>query len=197
MGQFLAAVAAETAAPGGGSAAAAVAALAAGLVEMTAKFTLAREEYAERWERFSAVRGRAAELRGQCLTFAERELHSYEPVLEALRLPLEDRTREARVGEALSSAAQSALAIARAAAVVAELAAEVAATGNTNLAGDALTAALLAEAACRAAAGLVSINLRVGSPNDPRLKEAETLAKHVGLFGVQALKSIQDEERSG
>lgn len=189
FGELLDSVAAETAAPGGGSVAASAAALAAGLVEMTAKFTLSRDEYAARWERFSEVRARAAELRGTLLSLAEAELHAYEPVLAALRLPREDPGREARVRDARSAAAQPPLEVARAAAAVAELAAEAAATGNANLAGDARTAALLAAAACRAAAGLVRINLGAAGPEDRRFKEAEALAKQAARSGVQSLES--------
>jgi formiminotetrahydrofolate cyclodeaminase len=195
FGELLDAVAAETPAPGGGSAAAWAAALAAGLVEMAAKFTLARDEYAERWERMSEVRARAAELRGQLLALAERELHAYDPVLEALRLPREDPAREERVREASSGAAESPLQIARAAAAVSELAAEAATTGNANLAGDALTAALLGEAACRAAAGLVRINLRGEDAEEPRLREAAMLAKRAAGFGVQAMESTQETKK--
>jgi formiminotetrahydrofolate cyclodeaminase len=187
FGELLDAVAAETPAPGGGSAAASAGALAAGLVEMSARFTLGRDEYGGRWERMSEVRARAAELRGRLLSLAERELHAYEPVLKALRLPPEDPAREARVREARSGAAESPLEIARAAAAVAELAAEAADTGNRNLAGDALTAVLLAEAACRAAVALVRINLGSGCSEDPRLIEAAALAKHAATVRVGAL----------
>lgn len=199
FGELLDAVAAETPAPGGGSAAAWAGALAAGLVEMAAKFTLARDEYARRWGRMAEVRARAAELRGELLSLAERELHAYDPVLEALRLPREDPAREVRVREARSGAAQSPLEIARAAAAVSELAAEAATTGNANLAGDALTAALLAEGACRAAGGLVRINLGgAGLSEDPRSSEAEALAKRSATFGVQAMEATQGrEERQG
>ncbi len=198
LSELLDAVAAETPAPGGGSAAAWAGALAAGLVEMAAKFTLARDEHAERWERMAEVRTRASELRGQLLSLAERELHAYDPVLVALRLSREDPAREARLREARSGAAQSPLEIARAAAAVTELAAEAAATGNANLAGDALTAALLADAACRAAAGLVRINLAGELAEEPRLKEAAALAKRSARFGVHAMEATQGrEERQG
>lgn len=195
FGELLESVAAETAAPGGGFAAASAGALAAGLVEMTAKFTLARDEYAERWERMSQVRARARELRGVLLALADGELRAYEPVLAALRLPREDPARTERVREARFAAAQSPLEIARAADSVAQLAAEAAASGNANLAGDAMTAALLAEGACRAAAGLVRINLEAEDPEDRRLKEAAGLAKHAARSGVQALESIRVKKK--
>jgi methenyltetrahydrofolate cyclohydrolase len=105
---------------------------------------------------------RAGELRTRALELAEIELHAYEPVLEALRLPREDPQRADRVRTAEVEASQSPLEIARVAADLAELAAELAVNGNPNLNGDAIGGALLAEAAAQAAARLVAINLGSG-----------------------------------
>jgi formiminotetrahydrofolate cyclodeaminase len=174
--ELLDAVGARTPAPGGGSAAALSGSLAAGLVEMAARFTAGRED----------VAGEAAVLRSQLLSLGERELSAYEPVLEAFALDAGDPDREARMRAALSDAADSPLEIARAAAVVASLGAELALTGNANLTGDAITGALLAEAACYAAARLTEINLaRV--PSDPRLDEAAELTRQASAARAKAL----------
>jgi formiminotetrahydrofolate cyclodeaminase len=174
--ELLDAVGARTPAPGGGSAAALSGSLAAGLVEMAARFTAGRED----------VAGEAAVLRSQLLSLGERELSAYEPVLEAFALDAGDPDREARMRAALSDAADSPLEIARAAAVVASLGAELALTGNANLTGDAITGALLAEAACHAAARLTEINLaRV--PSDPRLDEAAELTRQASAARAKAL----------
>ena len=101
------------------------------------------------------------------------ELHAYESVLEALRLPRDDPERTVRVEKARAQASQSPLAIAKVAAELAELAAETVRSGNVNLAGDAITAALIAEAAAQAAARLVIINLTDG----PAVAEAVDLAR--------------------
>jgi len=111
---------------------------------------------------------RGAVLRGELLDAAERELHAYEPVLAAAT----DDARRA----ALSAASDAPLAIARAAAEVAELAAAMTERSKPALKGDAAAGALLAEAATRAAARLVEINLR-GTPDDSRLAEAATLSE--------------------
>lgn len=139
------------------------AALAAALVAMAANFT----------EDLDPEFQRAGELRTRALELAEIELHAYEPVLEALRLPRDDPERAARVSATQAEASKSPVEIARVAADLAELAAELAANGNPNLTGDAIAGALLAEAAAQAASRLVAINLTDG----PVVDEA---AAHAG-----------------
>ena len=174
--ELLDAVGARTPAPGGGTAAALAGALGAGLVEMAARFTPGREH----------VVSEASALRARLLEMGERELGAYEPVLEAFRLDAGDPDRDARLLGALSDAADSPLEIVRSARSVAALGAELAATGNTNLTGDAITGTLLAEAACRAAARLAEINLaRV--PSDPRLDEAAELTRQASAARANAL----------
>jgi formiminotetrahydrofolate cyclodeaminase len=191
LGHLLEQVAAESPSPGGGSSCALACALAAGLAEMAARFTLARDEYAERHERMAALRTRAGELRSRALELAEEELHVYEAVLDALREPEDAPGRGARLDAALSDAADSPLAVARAAAEVAELAAEAARTGNRNLRGDAVAGALLAEAACTAAARLADINL-AGRPGDPRRDEASELPARALQARLIALSSTRE-----
>ena len=159
--------------------------LAAGLIEMAARFTAGRED----------VAGEAAALRAQLLSLGERELSAYEPVLEAFALDASDPDREARLRGALSNAADSPLEIARAAAVVASLGAELAVTGNAHLTGDAITGTLLAEAACVSAAALVQINLaRV--PSDPRLDEAAELTRQASAARAKALGGMDGTQSS-
>jgi methenyltetrahydrofolate cyclohydrolase len=171
FGELLDALAEQTPAPGGGTAAALAGTLAAGLVQMAARFTLAREALAERHQRMGEILERAGELRERMLELAEVELHAYEPVLEALRLSADDPQRAQRLSAARSRAAQSPFELAVAAAELACLGEETARAGNPNLEGDALTGCLLAEAACRAATRLVEINLP-GGEEDPRVREA-------------------------
>jgi methenyltetrahydrofolate cyclohydrolase len=142
---------------------------------MAAAFTPDREPVARR----------AGELRARALELAEVELHAYEPVLEALRLPREDPARADRVRAARDTASESPLEIARVGAELAELAADLARSGNRNLAGDAIAGALVAEAAAQAAARLVAINLTDG----PAVGEAAALARRALTARDEALAS--------
>jgi formiminotetrahydrofolate cyclodeaminase len=158
---------------------------------MAAGFTLARDEYAERHPRMTEMRARAGELRAQALSLAEEELHVYEAVLEVLRTPADAPGRAERLETALSDAADSPLAVARAAAEIATLAAEAARTGNRHLRGDAVAGALLAEAACAAAARLAELNL-AGRPGDPRRGEAAELPALALQARMAALSATHD-----
>jgi formiminotetrahydrofolate cyclodeaminase len=171
LGSFVEEVARATPAPGGGSSAACACALGAALVEMAARVELGRGSRpgspaqateggvaggssvpSDTPERVRSVRVRALEL-------AERELTSYEPVLEALRLPGDAPRRAEILERALVEASEPPLAVVEAAAEVAELGLAVARESSPSVRGDALTGTLLAEAAAAAAASLVEINL--------------------------------------
>jgi hypothetical protein len=128
---------------------------------------------------------RAPVLRAELLEAGQCELHSYEPVLAAA-------TPEA-CAEALSAASEPPLAIARAAAEVAELSARVMGESKPALKGDAGAGVLLAEAAARAAARLVEINLR-GRADDPRLAEAGRLAERAAEARAFALGEGPDRD---
>ena len=184
--QLLNEVAAATPAPGGGCSAAWTCALAASLVEMTAEFTLRRPDLDDRDERMMEIRARARSLRDLATDVGERELHAYQPVLAALRLPKDDPQRAERLGAALSDAAETPLQLARAAAEVATLALEASQLGVPHLRGDAITGVLLAEGACQAAAQLVRINLG-DRPHDPRLSELGTLTERAAAVRADAL----------
>jgi methenyltetrahydrofolate cyclohydrolase len=183
LAEFMDDIAAETPAPGGGSVAAVVAALAASLAAMVARFSR------EHWEDAAGAVAQAESLRARVAPLAEEDAVAYETVLLARRLPteLEPEVRDAALGDALSRAADVPLAIAEAATDVASLAAELARLGNPNLHGDASAAAVLAEAAVRAAAKLVEINLATRE-GDARLLRARELAEQARSEARRALE---------
>ena len=168
LASFTDEVARATPAPGGGTSAAVAAGLAAALVEMAAQ--LAGD---------TTAASRAGELRGHVLELAEQDLSSYAAVFDAMRLPRDDPSRSGRVEEALLEASRPPTAIAECAAEVAELGAEVCRATSPHVRGDALTGALLAEAAAAAAATLVQINLE-RQPAAPELGRAKAARDRAG-----------------
>jgi methenyltetrahydrofolate cyclohydrolase len=175
-------VAAETSAPGGGSVAAIAGALAASLVAMGARFS-------DQWEDAPGAVAQAEALRARLLPLADEDANAYENFLLARRMSrdVEPEVRDAAIGDALSRAADVPLAIAEAAHDVASLAADLAERGNPNLRGDAATAALLAEAATRATANLVEINLATRE-GDERIARARDLVETTRRISRQVLE---------
>jgi formiminotetrahydrofolate cyclodeaminase len=168
LGEFLDRVASDRPAPGGGSVAAIAVAVAAGLAGMAARLSKSQlDDSSELAVRADASRRRVASL-------ARADAESYGRVLDAYREP-DPETRAARVRDALSGAADVPLAVAEIGSEVAGIAARLVEEGNPNLEGDALTAALLSEAAVRAAAALASINLSTAKVDDGRIGRANRL----------------------
>jgi formiminotetrahydrofolate cyclodeaminase len=183
LSEVLDRLAEKTPAPGAGSTAALVCSLAAALLEMAAAFDTSPMG--------SACAVRAGALRDRSLELADRELHSYEPVLKALRLPASDPEREMRVASAMAAASAAPLAIASVGAQLAGIAAETVDGVSDQLIGEAVVASELAEGACRAAARLVEINL-AGAAADPRLTEVAGLVKAAAEARAETLAKAQD-----
>lgn len=145
-------------APGGGAVVAVSVAMAASLVDMAAGFRVATGTWA------AEVAAQAGELRCRALALADEDGRAYEAVLLAQRQPRQPapQQRRERLTAALQHATEVPLALAELGAEIARLAARVATEGNPNLTGDAITAALTAEAATRSAAGLAKLNVTAG-----------------------------------
>ncbi len=159
-------MASDEPAPGGGAAAAVAVALAAGLSGMAARLS------ANHLADATGLAEQADHLRQRVAPLAQEDATAYGHVLAAYRTPDDGdpEVRQERIRTALSGAADVPLAIAEAGAEVAEVAARLAREGNPNLRGDAVAAALLAEAGVRAAAVLVEINTTAGEISDDRVE---------------------------
>ena len=151
---FLGAVPERTPAPAGGSVTAVAAALAAGLMEMAARFA------PDAWARRAEVVARAEELRSRLESLADADAAAYAAFLADRSPATVERTIAIPYEITVLSTE------------VAALAALVAAEGNPNVRGDAAAGADLAAAAASIGARLVTIN----AGDDPRATEARTLA---------------------
>jgi formiminotetrahydrofolate cyclodeaminase len=171
-------------APGAGPSAAWTCALAAALVEMVSAVALRKEPVdtaaAER------RRDRAASLRAQALELADRDVAAYTAVLAVLRRR-DEPGHGTRLRAALSDAADPPLAIVEIAAEVTRLAADAAAEARGGVRGEAMTAAILAEAAVRAGIPLVDLNL-AGAREDPRRRRVRELAQAAGADLERAVR---------
>jgi formiminotetrahydrofolate cyclodeaminase len=192
LGEYLEAVAARQPAPSGGGVAAVTVASAAGLVAMVARYS-ALPGAAEFAAEAAALAAEADALRIQVLADADADAAAYAEVLAAYRAPREDPARADRIRAALAGAAEVPARIAAAGARVAVAGARAAARGNPNLAGDAMTAVLLAEAATRAASELVRINTQLGEL-DPAPLAAALAHRATAAAACRALSPDDDSD---
>ncbi len=172
---LLEAIADPSPAPGAGAVAGLVTAMAAGVIASAARRSKA-------WPEARGVSAQAQALRSRVEKLAEANEQAYLKALGLLEVTqpggsrdIAGGSRDIAIGRALEAAANLPLAIAEAAYDVALLGAEAAEHAVPGCAEDGAAASLLAEAAARAAAGLVATNL-VSSPGDDRVVHAQRLA---------------------
>ena len=183
VGRFLDALSATTPDPSGGGVAALAVALAAGLCVMTAGLSARQLPEAPR------LAEQARRLRDRAAPLAQADAEAYRAVITALRARDPAAPDEPQMAAALSQACVVPMEVAEIGAELAAVAAAIAAGGNPNVRGDAVTAALLAAAGSRAAAALVRINL-AGAEDDDRPARAERLAAGAALLAASAERTI-------
>jgi formiminotetrahydrofolate cyclodeaminase len=198
---FVSAVSGASAAPpGGGSVAASAGALAAALTQMVAGLTAGRPRYAHVEAEMQRAADRASALAAELTELVRRDAAAFEAVSAAYKLPKATpeaaSVRAAAIERAMTPATQSPLEIARAAADVAELAATVAERGNRNAVADAAVAALLADAACRAAALTVSVNTPALRDEQHALTMANDAVAHRDRAARATARAVAAVERT-
>jgi glutamate formiminotransferase/formiminotetrahydrofolate cyclodeaminase len=195
---FLDSLAAPTPTPGGGSAAAAAAAMGAALVAMVAGLTLGKKKYAAVEEEMRSIQQEARELQQTLSQAVQEDAQAFEAILAAMRLPKETPAEAAARQQAMETATLQAtrvpLETARRALRVMELARIAVEKGNLNAITDAATGFQLAQAALRAAACNVRVNL-AALPEHPEtasllaaLSEVETQAENLSQVLTDLLK---------
>jgi len=187
---FLDELASSTPAPGGGSAAALAAAIGAGLVSMVANLTVGKKQYVDVQADIQRILARSEQLRHQCQDLLERDVVAYTEVSRTFKMPRdtdkEKAARDAAVQKALKNATAVPMELAEVCVNILNLCPECAAKGNKNAVSDAGVGALLAEAALRAAALNVLINL--GSIKDEAFVQKEQAHLDSLLEGKAELK---------
>ncbi|KPL24952.1 MAG: methenyltetrahydrofolate cyclohydrolase [Anaerolineae bacterium SM23_84] len=187
---FLDQLASSAPAPGGGSAAALGAAIGAALVSMVANLTVGKKQYVDVEEDIQRILERSETLRRRCEELLEQDVAAYTMVSQAYRMPRDtDEQKEARsaaIQEALKGATSVPMALAEACVEILKLCPESAEKGNVRAVSDVGVGALMAEAALRAAALNVWINL--GSIKDQDFVRTEGERLNALLEGKAQLK---------
>ena len=202
IADFLDALASDAPVPGGGAAAALAGALAAACAEMVGRFTVGRPRYAAVEQQARAAVERLATLRVELLAQMAADERAFAAVSAAYKLPKgTDEQRAARaaaIQAALIAAMQPPLAVMRASCDVLERAVELAAAGNSTVASDAACAAILGEAAVRAAALNVRANTALlGSRPEAAAaeREAVTLQLRAASLRDRVLAAVEERGR--
>lgn len=178
--ELLDVLAREDPGPGSGFVAALVVAMAAGLAGKAA-------HRSRGWQHAGGAAAQAHALRLRAAPLAVSNARAHTLALELLDdVDAEDRNR--RLGFALQHAADVPLRIAAVAADVAALARDIAADCEPSARGEAVGAAVLAQAAAETCAHLVSINLGT-APDDARVEAAQLLANAARDEAATALRA--------
>lgn len=174
VGAFIDELASNSPAPGGGSVAALCGSLASGLTSMVGSLTVGKEKYKDNWESMDKVFKESEALRAEFVSLMNEDTDSFNLFMAAMKMPKESDSekaaRKAAMAEAAKTATEVPLRTLEACASAAKLACEAAQYGNPNAASDAGSAALLADAAGKAASYNVRINL-------PGVKDEEFAAE--------------------
>jgi methenyltetrahydrofolate cyclohydrolase len=180
VGRFLELLAGAEPAPSGGGAAALAVSMGAGLCAMTARLS-ARQLAGQT----AALVSDMERIATAAASLIQADADSYAAAIAARRSA---GPGSGQAAAALAAAADVPMEIAGLAVPVARAAARLAAGGNPNLRGDAITGALLAAAGARAAAVLVDINL-ADRPGDGRPAHAARLADETAVLAAAAQRS--------
>jgi glutamate formiminotransferase/formiminotetrahydrofolate cyclodeaminase len=153
-------VSSRKATPGGGSVSAYVGALAAGLVCMVGKITLAKKDAAQASDRLQELVRKGEDLRQQFLTLVVEDAESFDAVMQAFKLPKDKPdVRRKAIQDASVKAAEVPLRTLDYSVQVLRLAEESAKYGTANALSDVATSVAAARAAIEGAASNVLINL--------------------------------------
>lgn len=164
IGLFLDELASDTPAPGGGSVAALGASLGASLVSMVANLTVGREKYKDSWQAMEKVLSESEPMRRKFIKLMNEDTESFKGFMTALKMPKdtdgEKAARQEAMAEASKRTTEVPLSTLELCVFLAEIANEAMKHGNKNAVSDAGVAALFADAAGKAAAFNVKINLQ-------------------------------------
>ncbi len=171
---YLERLASDAPTPGGGAAAAVSAATAAALIAMVARLTVGKPAFADLEQRMQAMIAAGDAARAEFMELAERDMHAFDSVMEAFKMPKDTDDAKAARSAAIQAgylvAASVPQQIARRALDLMELAEDATAMGNPQAASDGMSAGASLYGAARCAMANVRIN--AASLKDEAVRDA-------------------------
>lgn len=171
--EFLDKTASREPTPGGGSIAALVGALSAALSGMVCHYTLGKKKFKKVEPKVKELLEQAESLRAKLSDLIQADIDAYEQVSKAYKMPKdteeEKRARQIAILQALKSAINVPMEVAKSSFDLIKLSWELVKVGNPLLIGDVGCAAALAVASFESASLLIEYNLNL--INDDKLRE--------------------------
>ena len=172
IGGFLSALGSDAPTPGGGAYAGIAGAAGAALIAMVGRLTIGKEGLEEVDARMRDIIVKADAAREEFLELADRDLHAFDGVMEAFKMPKETdqekAARSAAIQVGYEQAALVPLACARSAVGLMELAEDATAMGNPKAASDGFSAA--ASLYCAAVCAIANVEINAVALKDERRK---------------------------
>jgi glutamate formiminotransferase/formiminotetrahydrofolate cyclodeaminase len=165
---FLDVLASDSPTPGGGAVAGVAGAAGAALIEMVARLTLGKDDYADVAERMGALLAEAETARAAFLDLADRDASAFDGVMAAFNMSKSTDAEKAARAEAIQRGYEASASIpleaAKRAVALMEFAREATEKGNVNAASDGASAGamLFASAAC----ALFNVDINTASMKD-------------------------------
>jgi glutamate formiminotransferase/formiminotetrahydrofolate cyclodeaminase len=163
---FVDVLSSDSPAPGGGSVSALAAAMGAALASMVAVLSHTKKGFESKHDDLDRIALRGQALKDRFLAAVDADTAAFDALLDAMRLPKDDPTRDAALGDATVAAAEVPLSVLEGCPEVIELCREVARIGLPASLSDAGVGAQMARAAAAGAYQNVCINL--AGLSDPR-----------------------------
>ncbi len=180
------AIAARTPTPGGGATAAIAGTLAAAQARMVVAYSIGKKSLAEHEPALRDADARLARSREALMGLAAEDAEAFALVQELTRLPAGDRRRESELPGAVEAATRVPLVAAAGCVAIVRLARDIAPICNAYLLSDLAIAAIIADAAARASAENVRVNLPALAEHAGREKADEARAEIARLLADSA-----------
>jgi len=196
---FVDVLSSDAPAPGGGSVSALAASMGAALASMVAVLSHTKKGFESKHDDLDRIAARGQALKDRFLAAVDADTAAFDKLLDAMRLPKDDPTRDAALAGATAGAAEVPLSVLEGCPEVIELCREVARIGLQASLSDAGVGAQMARAAAAGAYQNVCINL--AGLSDPRrdtlLARADKAWELAKTLGDQAESEILAKLRDG